>query len=255
MEAARTGISLDRLLAEVPSVHQQRRVTWGIDERLARFLDSALRPGHVTLETGAGLSTLVFLRAGVSRHFAIAPEGDEFAVIRDFATANDIPTHGFSPIVGNSQDILPTLDTPPLDVVLIDGDHSFPAPFVDWHYTADRLAIGGLMIVDDIQIVTGTILADFMGADPKWALIQRVPERFAIFRKLAHPIADGAWMAQPYLLASHPVGAVHVRARRASLREVAQRTYHRLPAPAQAVSRALWRIGRAVSGRGPIVSP
>jgi predicted O-methyltransferase YrrM len=244
METADRVISLDDLLAHVPAVHEQRRLTWGIDERLARYLAGALRPQHVTLETGAGLSTLVFLRAGVARHIAVSPEADEFAVIQAFAAANGISTRGFRPVVGGSQAVLPTLYTPPLDVVLIDGDHSFPAPFVDWHYTADRLAVGGLMIVDDIQIVTGAILADFMSADPKWALVQRMPERFAIFRKVAHPIADGAWVAQPYLFDSHPVGTVRVLARRPSLRDVARRVYARLPAPAKTVGRALWRVAR-----------
>lgn len=249
-----SSLSLDALLAAVPLVHANRGVTWGIDERLARFLNATLRPEHVTLETGSGLSTLVFLRAGVARHTAVAPDPDEFAAIREFAAANHLPTHGFTPIVGPSQSVLPTLDLPALDVVLIDGDHSFPAPFIDWHYTADRLAVGGLMIVDDIQIVTGTILADFMAADPKWALVERVPERFAIFRKLAHPIADGAWMAQPYLMDSHPVGAVQIRGRRASPRDLARRLYPRLPGAMQTISRVLWQAGRTLLGRDPLRS-
>jgi hypothetical protein len=50
---------------------------------------------------------------------------------------------------------------PPLDIVLIDGAHAFPFPFLDWYFTASALKAGGLLVIDDVQIATGTILADF----------------------------------------------------------------------------------------------
>ena len=242
------ALSLDDLLLSRPLVHAHRTITWGIDERLARFLDRVLRSQHVTLETGSGLSTLVFLRAGVRTHIAVAPDPDEFDVICSFAVANGISVKAFRPVAGVSQTELPRLETPPLDVVLIDGDHAFPAPFVDWHYTADRLVVGGLMIVDDIQLATGAILAEFMLADPKWTLVERVPERFAVFRKLTHPICNGDWMSQPFVLDTHPVGAVRINRRPPTMRERAQRLYPTLPAPGRLLARVLWRMWRSARG-------
>jgi len=88
-----------------------------------------------------------------------------------------------------------------LDLVLIDGDHSFPAPVIDWYYTAHRLKVGGLMVVDDTDIVTGLLLVDFMRADPKWTTVWRHRSgRFAIHRKLTRPINDFAWWNQTYYL-------------------------------------------------------
>ena len=94
--------------------------------------------------------------------------------------------------------------------MLIDGAHAFPAPFVDWCYTAEPLKIGGLMIVDDLQLVTPRILADFMRADQRWAEVQR-DNRFAVYRKLVHPLRDERdWLAQEWIVRSNPVAAVRV---------------------------------------------
>jgi hypothetical protein len=39
-----------------------------------------------------------------------------------------------------------------LDLVLIDGDHAFPASFIDWYYTAEQVKLGGYVIVDDTNL-------------------------------------------------------------------------------------------------------
>jgi hypothetical protein len=44
----------------------------------------------------------------------------------------------------------------PLDLVLVDGSHSFPQVFfIDWFYTAGALKIGGHLLVDDVHVWTG----------------------------------------------------------------------------------------------------
>lgn len=212
-------MSLDELMTALPRVHDRRSVTYAIDPQLAQFLSSRLSTDHVTLETGAGLSTLVIAQKGVRRHISIQPFGDEFQVLRDFAASGDIDLGCVETVVAKSQDYLPTATLPALDLVLIDGEHTFPIPFIDWYYTADRLNVGGLMIVDDIDIATGTILAAFMAADRKWEQIHHDGRsRFAIYRKREHPIHDGSWRKQQLLAASYPTGDV---------RFVRQRSYAR----------------------------
>jgi hypothetical protein len=79
----------------------------------------------------------------------------------------------------------------------------------------DVLRVGGLLAVDDTDILTGTFLADFMQADPKWSTIMRHPSgRFAVFRKLKHPIHEDHWGFQPYLAESYPVRDIRVTRRR-----------------------------------------
>jgi Methyltransferase domain len=205
-DAART------LFTNRPLLHGGRTFTLGIHVDLGRFLDETVRPGQVTLETGSGLSTIILLGAGVARHIAVTPAADEVAAIRTACAERGIPTEALEPVLEGSQDYLPRANLPSLDLVLIDGDHAFPTPFVDWYYTADRLQVGGWMVVDDTQLVTGRILADFMRADPKWREALRHPSgRFAVYQKLAHPIHDGSWMHQPYVQDTWPVGSIRIR--------------------------------------------
>ena len=49
----------------------------------------------------------------------------------------------------------PTLELDALDLVLIDGSHSFPQVFIDWYYTQSALKVGGALLVDDVHIWTG----------------------------------------------------------------------------------------------------
>jgi hypothetical protein len=208
-------ITFAELIKEPPRVHAGRTVTWQIHPDLAMFLDETLQPGHVTFETGSGLSTLVILRKQVTQHIAVAPDPDEFEVIRGFCQARGLDTRPLNAIVAQSQDYLPFADLPALDLALIDGDHCFPLPFIDWFYTANKLKVGGWLVVDDADIVTGTFLADFMRADPKWQEVKRHPaSRFAIYKKLQHPIHDGNWWNQPYLKDAYPTKLLKIVRRR-----------------------------------------
>ncbi|HUF92789.1 MAG TPA: class I SAM-dependent methyltransferase, partial [Candidatus Limnocylindria bacterium] len=142
-------ISLEDVVDRPPIVHGGL-ATWGISLRLARFLDAQLTPQSVTLETGAGLSTILFLRRGVARHISITPYGNELDAIRTYCAKVGIDTGPLQAVCAGSQHYLPSAALPPLDLVLIDGAHAFPAPFLDWFYTAEALKIGGLMVVDDL---------------------------------------------------------------------------------------------------------
>jgi predicted O-methyltransferase YrrM len=103
-------------------------------------------------------------------------------------------------LVSPSQDVLPQLACGELDFVLIDGDHAFPAPFMDWYYTADRIREGGFVAVDDTQIPTGRILRDFLLKEStRWHLEEEIGKT-AIFRRITgESVARGVmWMQQPY---------------------------------------------------------
>jgi predicted O-methyltransferase YrrM len=177
---------------------------------MARLLDASLTPQSVSLETGTGLSTLVILRRGVARHISVTPYGAEFEAIRAYCSSVGISTEPWQAVTASSLDWLPSATLPPLDLVLIDGAHAFPTPFVDWCYTAEPLRVGGLMVVDDLQLVTGRILADFMRADERWDELHR-DQRFAVYRKRVHPIRDERdWLAQAWVVQSNPVAAVRV---------------------------------------------
>src|ERR687885_356860 len=66
--------------------------------------------------------------------------------------------------------LLHTWTPEPLDVVLIDGAHSFPFPTLDWMYTAPHLKVGGRMLVGDAYPPPGNVLSRYMTAKPAWGV-------------------------------------------------------------------------------------
>jgi hypothetical protein len=78
------------------------------------------------------------------------------------------------------------------DVVLIDGGHAFPIPFIDWHYTSQHLKKDGVLIVDDIDLRTVNILYEFLSKQPDWKRFQ-VIRRTAFFRKVDERDKDDVW--------------------------------------------------------------
>jgi predicted O-methyltransferase YrrM len=186
------------------------RATFGVSPALCRFLDGHLAPGAVVLETGSGLSSIVILRRGVARLISVTPYANEFETIQTFCAKVGIPTAAWQPVAASSLDWLPSATLPPLDLVLIDGSHAFPAPCIDWHYTSESLKVGGLVVVDDLQLVTARILADFLRADQRWDEVHR-DQRFGVYRKRVHPIRDEQdWLAQAWVTGSTPVAAVRI---------------------------------------------
>jgi hypothetical protein len=196
-------------LTDRPKLHGHGTVDMGIHPTLVRFLEDTLSATFTTLETGCGLSTVTFLNAGVRQHVAVCPAPEEFQAVRDACVARGISTAALTAIAERSEDYLPEADTSSLDLVLIDGEHAFPIPFVDWQYTADRLRVGGYMVVDDLQIPTGMFLADFMDADPRWTRVLRT-DRFSVHQKVGQPIGGLNWTAQPYLTARSPAASLRV---------------------------------------------
>jgi len=170
----------------------------GIDEEVARYIYRSVDAGATTLETGAGLSTLVFALRG-SRHFAVTPNAPESDAIRGYAAANGIDMSRVTFINEASENALPRFDSPaPLDLVLIDGKHAFPWPILDWFFTADRLKKGGVVILDDTQLVPVKMLADFLSADGRnWQAVMQT-RKAAAFRKVVDSAHNVAWYMQPF---------------------------------------------------------
>lgn len=170
----------------------------GLRNDVLRHLGGSLRTGMRTLETGCGYSTVLFAAAGC-RHTAISPSPEEHARIARFCADQGISVAHVAFVAASSLDVLPTMKRDPLDVVLIDGLHAFPAPFIDWYYTAERIVTCGLLVVDDTNIRTGRILRDFLVQEKgRWALRAEM-KRTSFFEKLVPRVIDGIdWPMQPY---------------------------------------------------------
>jgi predicted O-methyltransferase YrrM len=211
-----TASLLGLLRTEQPKFHGTelgpQTITWGLEESVLEFLLSRLPAGGTTLETGSGLSTVVFVSKS-DRHIAIAPDAEERGAIVEFCKGVGLDSGGFEFHAGRSQDVLPSLQLPALDAVLIDGDHAFPAPFLDWYYTADALRAGGLLLVDDVQLHTGHVLRQFLRDEPEWRHVRDIGKT-SVFEKLTDArVTDKWWGQQPWAARKHALRGDNLKTR------------------------------------------
>lgn len=198
-------MTITDLLRDDPHFHfdsSGRPACWTLDPEVLSFLEPLVENGMRTLETGAGISTVFFALRGAS-HISITPDTRESELIQRYCQTRDISLQQVKFIIARSEDVLPRLDLDHLDMVLIDGGHGFPIPFIDWFYTSKLLRLGGLMIVDDTWIKTGRILSEFMAVDPHWKLLKEFT-RTSIFEKLSHGGHLSEWTDQPYIKEAFP---------------------------------------------------
>ncbi|MDT7542564.1 MAG: hypothetical protein QOE33_2468 [Acidobacteriota bacterium] len=192
---------IGKILAARPRIHRTaegQSMDMSLASDVLDFIMENIPPDASTLETGCGLSTVLFASRS-AHHVVITPAREEFETVLRFCAENNIETDALDFREGASELILPSLDVKPLDLVLIDGRHGFPAPFIDWFYTAGKLKIGGLMIVDDCWLWTGKVLSDLLSEQPQWEQVRDFDGRTSAFRKLDERSEWGDWTDQPYV--------------------------------------------------------
>lgn len=146
-----------------------------------------------TLETGAGASTVVFAANGAS-HTAISPVPDEHERIARYCDAHGISREKLRFIAESSHTALQqTWQPEPLDLLLIDGAHSFPFPVLDWFFAAPHLRVGGRVLVDDAYQPAVNVLVRYLRANPAWELESVLGHRTPCFRKLTTEAIGFDW--------------------------------------------------------------
>ena len=195
-------MNLEELLRAEPKFHQDASgapYSWQVSVDVLSFIDGHVREGSRTLEIGAGVSTVLFAIKGCT-HVSIVPEEEETVRIKAFCREYGIPVDRLTFKIDRSDHCLPQLELADLDLVLIDGAHGFPIPFLDWHYTAERLKVGGLLIIDDTQLWTGDTLKMFLMDEPEWELVVDYVPRSVVFRKVKEGGCGKNESAQPYVV-------------------------------------------------------
>ncbi|MGF1461645.1 MAG: O-methyltransferase [Maricaulaceae bacterium] len=178
-------------------LHAGGAAAWDSQAATLALIAETVQPGMATFETGAGQSTLAFARAG-ARHQCVTPSGEEIARVRAAMDDAGLEAASVAFHEGFSQDVLPHLTLDPLDVVLVDGGHGFPIPAVDWLFLAPHLKVGGLLILDDVDLWTGAMIVDVLKAEPGWRHQTTLRGRTAVF-ELTAPFVPREWTNQPYV--------------------------------------------------------
>lgn len=196
---------------------------WAINPHVIRWIFDSIPENGCTLETGCGYTSVVFAIREVD-HTIISPYETEHEAIKKYCAVHKIDFSRLRFICSESQAVIHSLEETPLDLVLIDGDHSFPAPFIDWYYTAERLRKGGYCLVDDTQLITGKVLREFLMMEKnRWEFVKQI-HNTAIFRKTTdEPVVRGFWWGmQPWSAQTEPMSFLQ------RLRRKANTVFHRL---------------------------
>lgn len=204
MTAADRRAVLARLLDDPPNVHALHGEgndgpmgIWATHLPVYELLADVTEPGSRTLETGLGLSTALFVALGSVHTCAVwgQPEADRLV---EYCVSRGHPVDRLTLAVGDSTVTLPTLEATALDVVLIDGGHGFPTPIIDFHYGAQRLRVGGTLVLDDVSLPAVRMLVRYLDADPRWERTHRT-RKWAAYRRIGDGAGPEDWWAQPWL--------------------------------------------------------
>jgi predicted O-methyltransferase YrrM len=199
---------IDRLLSDPPRVHAMDFSAapvigvWSTDRDCYELLAEWTHPGSRTLETGSGLSTVLFAALGAI-HTCVTPSPEEAERILEYCAGHAIDTARLHFALDRSDAVLPAL-TEQIDVVLIDGNHGHPAPTLDWYYGGGLLVDGGLLVLDDTQLPAVAQVVRFLDGDPRWALVQR-SAKWAAWRRIGTGPLVQDWYEQPWFQAPRPL--------------------------------------------------
>jgi predicted O-methyltransferase YrrM len=195
-------MKIQELLENPPLIHEEgsgKMTSWQLSDQVLYFINENIDENSVTLETGAGISTILFALKS-SHHTCINPSQEQVNRIKEYCHSHQISTNKINFQIDFSEKVLPSLDISNIDLILIDGSHAFPIPFIDWYYTYRKLKVGGKMIVDDTQLWTGLVLKQFLTLEPEWQINKNSPPRSAIFTKVKKYTEPKWYAQQPYVV-------------------------------------------------------
>ncbi len=194
-------------LRDLPKLHYWND-TWQVGglnpqvgDRLIEIVTAVDKPEII--ETGAGSSTLLFLQLQPLSLTTIAPD----AALRDRMLAEaekrGIPTAALRFIADRSELVLPKLaaDGETYNIAFIDGNHGWPAVFVDFCYLNYMLTEHGLLIVDDLHLYSCAQLYLLLLQQPEYELASLDANgKQATFRKITGERWLPDWRREPFIV-------------------------------------------------------
>lgn len=175
-----------------------------ISESALHYIYKTVKPKSKTLETGCGKTTVVFAMLECNHTF-IDPSVGIPQRLFAFCKEQGVQIDTLYGINARSEDALPNFPAEAFDhlsegydFVLIDGRHSFPTPFVDFYYAGSMLKVGGLLMLDDVQIWSVEMLTKFLDHDKNWRVVYGPIKRHVVYEKLGHETFTALDSAQPF---------------------------------------------------------
>lgn len=183
----------------IKTLNEKKAFCFGIESDAISFIYDSIGETSNTLEIGSGLSTFAFA-IKKSNHTTVTPNKIEVESIKKYGKLKNVDLKRINFVIEPSEIYLPNCSLKDLDFVLIDGKHAFPWPIIDWFFCADKLKQGGLLMIDDSQMVSVSMLTDFLKEDSqRWFLIKSINNKTLVFQKKTTLALDVAWHMQPYI--------------------------------------------------------
>lgn len=186
-------------LARLPTDwHGAGTVSTNVLRAITRYAGQ-VGPFHHTVETGSGKTTL--LLSHLSGHHVVfaVDAGQSISKVRCSPLFNADNT---TFIEGPTQRTLPGQTFAHRhELVLIDGPHGYPFPDLEYYYLYPTIAVGGLLLLDDIQIPSIGRMFDVIRADSMFELLEIVDGNSAFLRRTDAPLIDpesDSWWLQGY---------------------------------------------------------
>lgn len=157
--------------------------SWRLGNESLQCINNYAKPGLNTIETGIGYSTIAFAASGSNHNVCFVDEQAKLNVIR-YAEQNHIDVSHVSFVPGRSQYTLPGIKAA-IDFALIDGDHAFPMPVIDFYYIGMMTKVGGHILVDDMHIKSVYDIYEFAKTSKWWECISVFDDgRSLLLRKM-----------------------------------------------------------------------
>jgi hypothetical protein len=192
--------TIEKVLGAPPQIHANAPSgVWSTRRDCYQFMARELGPGSRTLETGAGVSTILFAAWGCE-HLCVVPVQSQVDGLLAYCADQGIDSSHLSFDVRPSEIALPELDEGrQFELVLIDGCHGFPLPVIDWFYGAGRLRQDGVVIFDDLQLPQVSHFLDwYLERDPRWER-EQANDKWAAFRRRSTGPLGELQDKQPFL--------------------------------------------------------
>jgi hypothetical protein len=167
-------------------------------------LEAMVRHGYsgdrltYTIETGSGKSTLLLSNLSRKHTVFCTNSGEILSKIQN-STIADVAAIEF--VEGPSQRTLPRHPfTQQAQLILIDGPHGYPFPDLEYYFLYPHLAIGGLLVIDDIHIPSIGNMFETVRADAMFEFLEIVGNT-AFLRRTDAPMFDpegDGWWRQGY---------------------------------------------------------
>ena len=203
-------VTLAEFMADMPRLHywgnppvwRRGGFTEALLKELHAFMQARLPAEPEILETGAGNSTIFFLLSRPKRLVSIDPNDSIHERIDAYCTSRGIRHEAYESYNASSDAVLPQLAAQwpkCFDFALIDGNHGWPAVFVDFCYTLQLLRRGGFIAIDDTRLHSVAELVRLLDAQPGFRRALDL-SKLVVFEKVTEATRMPEWSGQPYIV-------------------------------------------------------